>query len=322
MSWIDEPVLVHVGLQKTATSLLQESYFPVEGNGYWIPPVPSHIRHPIKQIGHWLIADTEGRLMNEADFDPVQLRKVLSAFAPPSTLVPVVSNERLAGHPLSAGFDRTLLARRIKLVFPRARILVGIRAQNSIIMSSYMQYLKYGGWHTPEMFLRPSSDARQPVLGLDFWDYDRLASVYEEIFGAENFLLLPQELLRSDAQAFFRLLADFAAVAAPRSLNSDDEANPRKPHASSYVLRRLTALSRKSSANSFVPPLISPAIDRAIEKVAKFAVDLATPKAVEARIGRSLQQRVDRMVGDYYVAGNRRLASRTSLDLSALGYRL
>lgn len=322
MSWIDRSVLVHVGLPKTATSWLQEFYFPIEGCGYWIPPVVSAIRHPIKQIGHLLVADPAGRLMDDREFDADYIRGQLIAIEPPEGLVPVISNERLAGHPLSAGFDRAMLARRIKRVFPRAKILVTIRAQNSIIMSSYMQYLKYGGWHKPETYLQPPSDLRKPELTLDFWDYDRLSAVYEEVFGADNLLALPQELLRTDAPAYLKALADFAGVAPPATVSAKQEANPRKPHTSSYLLRRLTALTRKSSANAFAPPLISPSVDRVIDKVAKFAVNVVTPNALDVRIGRSLQQRIDSVVGDYYINSNRKFMERARFDLAALGYRV
>ena len=98
----------------------------------------------MKQIGHWIVTEEDGRLIDPADFDCQKLRAKLSDIKAPAGYVPVVSNERLAGHPLSNGFDRRFLAERIKQVFPKAKILLTIREQNSVIMSNYMQYLKYG----------------------------------------------------------------------------------------------------------------------------------------------------------------------------------
>lgn len=322
MSWIDGRVLVHVGLPKTATSWLQENYFPIESSGYWIPSVRSSIRHPIKQIGHWLIADDRRQLVDEADFDAAPIRDELAVLVPFRGLVPVVSNERLAGHPLSGGFDRTAIARRVKQVFPRARILITIREQNRIIMSSYMQYLKYGGWHTPELFLQPPSDGRVPVLSLNFWDYDRLAAVYEGIFGAENVLVLPQELLRRNADVFLKKIAEFAGVNPPSSVNIQAESNPRKPHVSSYFLRRMTSLRRKSSANAFMPCLFSPRVEAVIEQAAKSFVNIATPNALEKRFAASLQERVNLVIGDHFAMSNRRFAKRAVVDLASLGYRV
>lgn len=322
MSWIDDPVLVHVGLPKTATSWLQEYYFPQPWSGFWIPPVPSKAKHPIKQIGHWIVTDEDGRLIDPADFDCRKLRAKLSDIKAPAGYVPVVSNERLAGHPLSNGFDRRFLAERIKQVFPKAKILLTIREQNSVIMSNYMQYLKYGGWHSPEKFLKPYSDARLPTLTLQFWNYDRLFNFYCEIFDEKNVLILPQELLRADPVGFLGAIAAFSGVAVPSAFNHRAEANPRKPHSSSYLLRRLTFLSRKSSANAFTPPLFGESADRLIDKAAKSVFNLLTPGVMEKRIQNSLTQKIDAVIGDFYRESNRQLAAKVKPDLAALGYKI
>src|SRR5688572_31265244 len=174
MSWIDEPLIVHVGLHKTASSWLQEHYLPHAQYGFWFPPLAPDSRRPVKAAGHILLWNENQRLIDEDEFDVSAARSRLAEYEKPHGLIPVISNERLAGHPLSNGYDRQTLARRILLVFPQARILLVIREQNALIMSNYMQYLKYGGWHTPEGYLKPQSDGRKPDLSLRFWDYSRL----------------------------------------------------------------------------------------------------------------------------------------------------
>lgn len=322
MVWIDKPVLVHVGLHKTATSWLQDFYFPFTKNGFWVPPVDSSIRRPIKQIGHWFVGDEFGRLLDKSEFSSSKIRSALSNLDCPAGLMPVISNERLAGHPLSNGFDRVVIAQRIKEVFPQARILLTIREQNKIIMSNYMQYLRYGGWHEPEHFVHPLSDGRQPVLSLNFWNYSDLAGTYAKIFSKERVLVLPQEMLRSNVGDFVSRLAQFASVIPPVSINNLVEANPRRMHVSSYLLRRYSFLIMRSSANAFMPTVVPDRLGARIYRALRFIIDQVTPGFIEERVAKSLQKRVDAKIGDFYLVSNRRLANSVSFDLASLGYRL
>lgn len=309
-------------MHKTATTWLQDVYFASPDSGFWVPEVDASAKNRTKGLGYHLFLGADGCLMTDDAFCPLRLRERLSAVAPPPGLVPVVSNERLAGHPLSGGFDRMAIARRIKGVFPNARILITIRAQDELIFSNYLQYLRYGGWQSPENFLRPSRNSRTPSLSLAFWDYERLSATYEEMFGRSNVLLLPQELLRKDPQAFVRRLSQFAGVAMPEQINSRREANGRRRVAPSYFLRRLTPLRNKSAANAFAPPIIAKPVDRLLERSIRNLAELLTPQFLDSRVSRSLEQRVRRVIGDYYVDSNQRFAARHDIDFEALGYRL
>lgn len=318
-SWVDRPVLVHVGLHKTATTWLQEVYFPASGSGFWIPSSGSKAA---KDVGYWLFRSADGHLLNDDEFDAADVRRRLLAMTPPAAAVPVISNERLAGHPFSGGFDRAAIARRIRDVFPQASILVTIRAQEALLLSNYLQYLKYGGWHTPESFLRPPENSRTPSLNLGFWDYERLSALYAQVFGRKRVLFLPQEALRREPLSFAMSLASFAGVEPPTRLDSSREVNPRRQAVSTYYLRRLTWLRNKSAANAFAPPVLSKGIDRQFEIGVRKAVDLATPQWLDRRVLGSLDQRVRKAIGDQYLASNQRFAAEHGLDLAALGYRM
>jgi hypothetical protein len=334
MVWIDQPILIHVGLHKTATSWLQEYYLTREANGFWVPPIPpslalgmkgpdaSRRSKDIKLIGRLIVSDSKFRLVPEEDFDAEKIRYGLSDLEKPPNLMPVVSNERLAGHPLSNGFDRQVLAERICRIFPNARVLLTIREQKSIILSNYMQYLKFGGWHSVEKFLQPPSDTRQPVLTLHYWDYAKLITSYHRIFGTDNVLVLPQELLRRSPLEFVGRIASFAGVQAPQQVPAHKEANPRRPHAAFYYLRGLTALGRKSSGNAFYPSLLGVRLGRGLNSAAKSVFSAVIPRSLDQMVKNSLERRVEAIVGDYYRASNRQVVSLTNLDLKALGYDL
>jgi hypothetical protein len=277
----------------------------------------------VKQVGDWIVYDDRKNLIPEDEFNPEDVRRKLTRLVAPEGKIPVISHERLAGHPLSGGFDRSILAKRIKMIFPRAKVLVTIRSQNEVILSNYMQYLRYGGWHTPEELFRPRGDGRVPTPHLSFWDYYRLYEHYSHIFGVQNVLFLPQELLRRSPTEFLRPLADFIGSRVVVSDSSmTKEINARKPIVSSYVLRQLTAFGRRSSANSFVPSLVPEALGRIIDGSFKRLLDLITPPFLERDVASMLKRKIDHVVGNYYSESNLKFKNVQLFDLADFGYHM
>ena len=77
-------------------------------------------------------------------------------------LSPVVSFERFSGNPFSGGYDSKEIADRLVQVFPDARVLVVVREQRSMIVSTYKQYVREGGALPPSKFMLPP-DIEEPA---------------------------------------------------------------------------------------------------------------------------------------------------------------
>jgi hypothetical protein len=320
---IDAPVLVHAGLPKTATTWLQEHLFSHPELGFWPPALNETSRKQrTKSFGRLFYFDDGERLIGENDFDVQALRAKLAAADVPDGLVPVISNERLAGHPLSNAFDRAMIARRIDAVLPKARVLVVIREQRSMILSSYVQYLKYGGWRSLDGYIAPPSDGRMPVLQLDVWNYERLATLYHGIFGAERVLILPYEMFIREPQAYVARICRFAGAPVPTALPFNVTENRRRSLVASYYLRWLTCINRSTSANGHFPHLLGKTAGKAIDRGIKIAVASLTPRSWDTRLENDLKQRIENAVGPRYEESNRRLASLIGFDLGAYGYRV
>ena len=60
-------------------------------------------------------------------------------------LIPIYSNERLSGGPHTGGSDSAEIARRIKICAPSSKIIIIIREQEDMILSSYSQYIRAVG---------------------------------------------------------------------------------------------------------------------------------------------------------------------------------
>ncbi len=317
---VDSDPLLHVGLHKTGTTWLQRHLFADPGRGFFAAaPAEARETQRSKAAASRLITGASGNLMSESEFDADAVRTELARIGVPQGLRAVVSSERLGGHPLSAGFDRAVLCRRLHAVFAKARILIVIRAQESILLSNYMQYLKYGGWHGIDRYLQPRCDGRQPALSLDFWRYDRLIELYRGEFGAERVLALPYEMLAVEAQEFARRICSFAGVAVPAGLPFARAENPRRSHFVDHHLRWLTAWHTPSSANGDFPSPFGRRL-RTLDRAKRRALASLVPASLEERCRLALESRVRAIVGDTFRASNRRAQALTGIDLERLGY--
>ncbi|MBL8906618.1 MAG: sulfotransferase [Rhizobiales bacterium] len=322
-SLIDSDVLVHVGLPKTGTTWLQDHVFANRALGFWGPAQHEDTpKQQTKSFGRLLYLDASKRLIAEDDFDAEAVRDQLKGIMVPEGLVPVVSNERLSGHVLSNAFDRPMLARRIRAVFPQARIFLTIREQQSMILSSYFQYLKYGGWRSLEGFLNPPCDGRLPALQLDVWNYDRLAQLYYTLFGRGRVLILPYEMFVRDPSGYVGRICEFAGVGKAEKLPYEFKSNPRRAHVASYYLRWLTCINRSTSANGHFPQPFGRRVGKAIDRSVKSAVGAITPPSWEKKLENDFKARIETMVGDRYRASNRRLVALTGLELGSYGYQV
>lgn len=198
VSVMKQQVLLHIGYHKTATSWMQQRLFVPEHGYLQIarhPEVWDHIVAP-----HGLLFDPEGMR--------AVIRDGLSKL--PEGKVPVISSEILSGHPFFGGMGSDDYARRLKAIAPDAKVMISIRSQNRILTSVYMQYLLRGGTMSPELFF-----AGDPELGFhgfraEHFEFHRLITLYQELFGAGNVHIVTQESLRTDMDGAMSRLAEFA----------------------------------------------------------------------------------------------------------------
>ncbi|NJL10408.1 MAG: hypothetical protein HC908_10200, partial [Calothrix sp. SM1_7_51] len=116
----------------------------------------------------------------------------------------VFSHERLSGYPASGGYDSSKLIRSMQEIFPAGRILIVIREQVSLIQSMYSQIITDGGSCSLKGFLNPPEPkfVRVPQFNLKFYEFDRIIKYCQNLFGVENTLVLPYELIQENYQNF------------------------------------------------------------------------------------------------------------------------
>jgi hypothetical protein len=233
----------------------------------------------------------------------------------PADSVPVMSQERLAGNPVSGGYDSAELAMRIRSTMPGARVLIIVREQCAMLKSVYRHYVREGGPLSFAEFVAAPETAKLPKFTAGFLEYDRLAAWYVDLFGSERVLVLPVEMLIADASTFVGTIAAFAGQ--PRAAEADLEdsrANPGPAVASLPIRRAANRLVHRSEISPGALLRVATS-DRVYTRVASLI-----PRSVERRVSNALDERASRFCVDRYRASNTRLSDLMSLDFASFGY--
>jgi hypothetical protein len=308
-------VLIHIGYHKSGSSWLQQQLFSRESAGFgWLGKTAGS---PVRRF----VDD------DPLDFDASALRQALEPLLEGPRgrgLLPVLSMERLSGHPFSGGYDCKEIADRLAAVLPEGSVLVVVREQRSMIASTYKQYVRAGGAGTVEQFLDPPSSKSRRVPWFDprYFEYDRLLRHYVSLFGADRVLCLPFEQLASDGPAFAGAIARFAGRPFGQeelgALPYDDRSNQAPSAAGTERQRRRNKLGVRSELNP-TPVFGAAAFERLSPELVARAL---RPRLDAAELERSLTETVDAFVGDRYLESNRRTARLAGADLATFGWRL
>jgi len=300
-------MLIHVGYPKTGSTWLQEDLFVDRAAGFCAP---------------WLVeAKFELLLANPYRFDAARLRAKFQPqidAAERDGLTPVLSDEWLIGNQMTADYRGKQAAEQLHAAFPDAQVLIVIREQVAMLLSSYREYVAcYGGAPLDEFVGENAKVAGFAAhCRLDHFEFDLAIEHYDALFGRERVLVEPFERMVKDPSDFHRRLCAWTGARGEYS----------KPKAASNVGLRGVTLQRRRALNNFVQPFgfqfrRGESRRRWIESSASLLGKLASKSAHE-RAESELKEQARKLVGDRYVESNRRVASRLGVDLAQLGYRV
>ena len=309
----DAPLLVHLGYHKTATTWLQNAIFSDETLGFVSPWG--------RQAG---VAVDEFVLANAFRFDAAQARDRFEeglAEARSRDLVPVLSNEALCGQPINGGRFTygKYVVERLHEVFPDARILVVVREQRASLLSHYREYIANGSYGDLARFIGgpelPPGFA--PDCPLDHFEYDALVGHTQALFGTENVLVLPFEMLKKQHEDFLAELYQFIGQPMPAI---PDHA-PQRVGAKGLGLAFKRACNRINFGKAdWSRPRQSLAV-RVVSRATNWLERLA-PDAWQRLYDERLRRYVDSQIGTQYAQSNARLEQLTGLGLGQYGYAL
>lgn len=305
-------VLLHIGFHKTATTYLQSDVFSNTALGF---------AAPWQQAGMWV--RDRFILDHEEDFDPAAIRARFDADQADldPALIRVVSDERFSGTLFGNWRMAAHVPARLKAVFPEARVMIGVREQRAMILSSYMQYLRLDGQWGIDEFIRAPDDPRRfnPIMPIDRLKYHRTIAAYQTLFGAEKVFVMPFERLRQDREGLTRDLAAFLALDGLTELPQTQRNTSIGPAGMAFLARANGFIKRAPSVLDGQAPVSW--LYRQKQRAA-WQIGNRVPKARQARISQGFKDHIDTCVAGYYAASNQRLQEQIGQDLGAYGYDL
>jgi len=303
-------LLLHVGYHKTGTTWLQRQVFPDAEAGYALVAGADDLQ-PV-------FVDP-----NPFGFDPAEAHRSFErgiGEAREKGLIPVLSYERLSGSPHAGGYDSRPIADRLAAAFPDARVLVVIREQTSMVVSLYKVYIRMGGTASLRQYVDPppQSSARAPLFRFDFLEYHRLVGYYQQLFGTENVLVLPYELLEKKPRRFLRRIGEFAGMS-----TSVKNARLRPVNVSPSAF----SLSVKRQANKWLvrsalnpSPVLPLHLPNDSLRMLTSRIDRRLPARLRAGSDERWRRFAEELVGTRYAKSNALTAKLTGIDLWTFGY--
>jgi len=301
--------IVHVGYHKTATTWFQHEVYPRATSHRWIPRAKARTAL-LAPSGLAFDADIARSYLGDSD----------------DTRPPVICEENLSGYIHNGGLHGLLApeaARRIKAVYPDALIVITIRAQPQVISASYVQYVRGGGTMGVRDYLGSASRMHGALrhqykasrFSFEHFEYDRLITFYDRLFGSDSVIVLLYETLRNTPSDFLAELQRRTGLAIDLEAVCYEHRNASFGPVTITLGRILNRFTARSVANKHY--LINlPGYYRPRGKL----LNLLGRLEGGAPPGRVLGHAMVDHIRQYYAGSNRRLAQLRPLDLRSLGY--
>lgn len=292
----------HIGLHKTASTWLQQVFFPHHGQLHNLVDSAAPWADPLL----YALVKTPDKHF-DATLWRQQLQNRIASVPNLNGHALLVSAERLSGHPANGGADRFRTARRIRSVAPRAKVLCVLRNQASMIPSLYRTMLNEGYAGTVEDLFHDhtwKTAGPHPV----FFEYDLLVREYQNLFSRSNCLFLCYEHMLADPEDFLKRICRFIGVAEhlPGKQAIHRKVNTGFPSRGLGLFRRLNAY-RKTEYNPHVAVALPETVFRG------FVIGFRRLKPAGSILNRNQQASIQAR----YAHSNERLARLLDEDMAA-----
>lgn len=204
--------VVHIGLQRTGNTTLQNSLFARQDHFVYIGKrndlFPNdRVRELITRISN----------QDSLEYDGARTEALLQSIrAETSPSKPVLIAAEIFS--IEGRADRRLVAERLYRLFAPAKVLIVLRAQPTIVQAIYFKHLSaLSGRIVPfETWLE------QNYGGIGFsgihrvgLNYEPLVRAYEDVFGFENVVVLPSEIMHDENSIYPKRLAELLRMPLP-----------------------------------------------------------------------------------------------------------
>lgn len=301
--------ILHIGYPKSASTWFQSGFYPQLEEFDYIPQ---------KTVREALLKG------QSPEFNAERARRII-AEATDSDYV-ALCKEGLSGDPKNGGnwggLTPETVAERLWTVFgEKGEVVLLIRNQFSALVSAYGQYLRRGGSLHPRRYILPAGlvpggAVNGTALDLQHFDYHRLITRYEALFGDARVHVFAYEQLAEDPRAFLRAFAERLDLnSVPEvSLRRRNTGYGRNIYISARWLNRLGA--GRTPAQGRHLPILPHRIRQTILDGCGRLPFTGKPPELAWLVGPGAKE----TLAEHFGEGNRRLARRRDLPLERFGY--
>ncbi|WP_373479516.1 sulfotransferase domain-containing protein [Geminocystis sp.] len=314
---LNNQLLIHIGYPKTASTWLQQEIFKDEKMGFFSP-----------WRGHWSdsIAVDQFITVNSFSFSP---ENAYAAFenglkeGKKKHLCTVLSQEMLSCNFMDqSGYWGKEVAQRLYQVFPKAKILIVIREQKSMIFSAYGHYIRKGGRHSIEQLISTKNikSGLYPLLRLYCLEYHYLINYYYNLFGENQVLVLPFELLKKDKNLYLQKICQFVGI--------ENQSFDNIPSKETNVNYKAATLAIHRKINNFIlfqdKRLISSSNSWRwimIWKILRL-LDNTLPEELQNKAKSQIKDFIQEYTENMFVESNQKTSELININLRDFGYDL
>lgn len=232
-------ITIHIGLLKTASTSLQDTFASDPRLAY----ISYQEVEPLRRAAH------EAAAAGVPLPDQVPVGVLVSLLKAVADRPTVISDERFSGIPYYHYVDKSAevtrafqvnCARLLQAVAPDARIMVVLREPAAWLVSYYKQFLKFG---EPRPIKRYARDLRGHLV--QSYNVDFMVDLYGGLFGHDKVHVLPFEMLRKNAAGFMGQVSDIVGVPLEMNRSSNQGLDDRLAEPLRQLSTVLGYLARK-----------------------------------------------------------------------------
>lgn len=184
---------IHIGHHKTGTTWMQQALFTKE-HGFC---VLNNYKEPWKDQLLRALVLGEG-------FEPERVRSMILERWDGKG-IPVLTAERLSGHPMSGGFDQKIISERLYSAFPEAIVLIGIREADEVKGSVYKQLVREG-FLGKDLLALDATDWKVPQMRESYFQHALLVRQYRALYPEDRVVELPYAQLHRSPQLWVQAM--------------------------------------------------------------------------------------------------------------------
>lgn len=201
-------IVFHIGLHKTATTTLQQQFFPKCSELNFLIGHSPETRDFLRYVSR----------TDNAYFAPDVARRTLARHLLDGT-TNLISSESFswlswsAAHTLGLDF-RTQILRNLSAAYPKARVILVLRRQDTLARSLYRQYLQAGGTKNIIKVLGKKNSSELSIIPRNYFFFRIYVKELLNSFPSGVQMLLFEEFI-CNQELFLKKLADFIGCEKP-----------------------------------------------------------------------------------------------------------